>query len=191
MHCPAKQGLIGVANNYVHCWRVFTSQLWLHNCVIIFESASATVVFTNWSTRGSSVIPLRITWLTNMFTYFAGRCFAYARRHDLGTCTCFVQTCIITAVKGEPLTLIWMNQYVMKRRCPSLMVDKVKLHSTVSFTVGNSVELHSLLIFIIYCLWNCDSEICKWDPYCKVRMNFQVWFQLFVAFLFQAHRRIE
>jgi hypothetical protein len=106
MHCPAKSGLIGVANNYVHCWRFFTSQLSRHNCVIIFESASATLIVTNWSTRGSSVIPLRITWLTTMFTYFAGRCFASASRHDLGTGTCFVQTCIITAAKGEPLTVM-------------------------------------------------------------------------------------
>ena len=68
MHCPAKSGLIGVVNNYAHCWRFFTSQLWRHNCVIISESASATVAITNWWTRGSSIIPLRITWLTTMFT---------------------------------------------------------------------------------------------------------------------------
>jgi len=103
MCCPARPGLIGVANNYVHSWRFFTSQLWRHNCIIIFESASATAACTKWSTRGWSVNPLRFTWLINMFTYFAGRCFAYEPQRFV-TCTCFVQTCIITAAKGEPLT---------------------------------------------------------------------------------------
>jgi hypothetical protein len=68
------------------------------------------LIIANWSTRGSSVIPLRITWLTNMFTYWASRCFACARLHDLGTRTCFVQTCIITAAKGAPLTYDWYEE---------------------------------------------------------------------------------
>jgi len=104
MRYPARQGLIGVANNYAHSWRFFTCKLWQHSCIIIVDSASATMVSTNWLTCGSSVIPLRITWLTNMFTYFASRYFAYEHHQWYVTCTCFVQTCIFTAAKGESLT---------------------------------------------------------------------------------------
>jgi len=70
VHCPARSGIVGVANNYVHCWRFFTSQWWQHNCIIISESASYGVPMTNWVTCGPSVIPLRITWLTNITWFF-------------------------------------------------------------------------------------------------------------------------
>jgi hypothetical protein len=53
-----------------------------------------------------------------MFTYSAGRCFVSASRHDYGTGTCFVQTCIITAAKGESLTA--------GARSPMLMQEAVR-----------------------------------------------------------------
>jgi len=105
LRCPSRQDLIGVVNNYAHCWRFFTSQLWRHNCIIIVDSASPIVVFTDWSTHGPSLILLRITLLTNMFTYFAGSCFAYKHPQGYFACTCLFQTCIIPAAKGKPLTL--------------------------------------------------------------------------------------
>jgi len=46
--------------------------------------------------------------------------------------------------------------------------------------------LHSIMS-----VWNGDSEIFKWDLCDQVRLNFQVWFELFVACLFQAHRILE
>jgi len=37
-------------------------------------------------------------------------------------------------------------------------------------------------------VWNCDSDPCEWDPCFQVRLNLQVWFKLFEACLFEAHR---
>jgi len=64
MCCPAGHKLIDVAKHYAHCRRVFTFQLRWHNCIIIIESASATVDFTIALTYSSSIILPRITSLT-------------------------------------------------------------------------------------------------------------------------------
>jgi hypothetical protein len=79
----------------------------------------------------------------------------------------------------------------MTRRCASFMVNQVKFRAAVYFSVWESVELHSLLILLIYCTWNCDSEICKRVLCFHVCLNFQVWFQFLIACLFQAHRKLE
>jgi len=43
----------------------------------------------------------------------------------------------------------------------------------------------------IFSVWNCDSEMCKWDPCDQVCLNFHVWFQLFIACLFEVHQILE
>ena len=39
--------------------------------------------------------------------------------------------------------------------------------------------------------WNCDNDICERDPCFPVRLNFHVWFKLFDACLFEAHRILQ
>jgi len=49
-----------------------------------------------------------------------------------------------------------------------------------------AAHFHSLLS-----VWNCDSDICERDPCFQVRLNLQVWFKLFDASLFEAHRILQ
>jgi len=111
MCCPARQCLIGVANNYVHRLRFFTSQLRQHNCIITVESASATVVFTNWLPRCSSVIPLRTTWLTIMFTSFASRCLAYKHRKDMSHVPAAFKHASLPQLQGNPCWNCWIMNW--------------------------------------------------------------------------------
>jgi len=71
------------------------------------------------------------------------------------------------------------------------MVDQVLFHTTVFFSVVDSVELQSLLNFIIYCPWNCDSAICKQDLGCHVGQDIHVCYQFCIGCEFQAHRILE
>jgi hypothetical protein len=79
----------------------------------------------------------------------------------------------------------------MKSRCPCLMVDQGTFRAAIYFSMWESVELQSQLIFIKYFPWDCDSDVCIWNLSIRVRPNFQVWFRFFVASLVQAHRILE
>jgi len=37
-------------------------------------------------------------------------------------------------------------------------------------------------------MWNCGTYICQWDSSFQAPLNLQVWFELLVTWLFQAHR---